>query len=74
MAESTCIVLPLLMVRRQGTVLQEGAANGRAILVTCDTYGCKENVEGRRYNGFLVRVADPESLICAMEEFIKIIS
>ena len=69
MAESTCIVLPSYGEGR-GTVLQEGAAIGRA-LITCDTYGCKENVE-EGYNGFLCKVADPESLTCAMEEFIKL--
>jgi len=69
MAESTCIVLPSYGEGR-GTVLQEGAAIGRA-LITCDTYGCKENVE-EGYNGFLCKVADPESLICAMEKFIKL--
>ncbi|AUG58597.1 glycosyltransferase family 4 protein [Acetivibrio saccincola] len=69
MAESTCIVLPSYGEGR-GTVLQEGAAIGRA-LITCDTYGCKENVE-EGYNGFLCKVADPESLTCAMEKFIKL--
>ncbi len=69
MAESTCIVLPSYGEGR-GTVLQEGAAIGRA-LITCDTYGCKENVE-EGYNGFLCKVADPESLTGAMEEFIKL--
>ena len=59
MRQSSCIVLPSYGEGR-GTVLQEGAAIGRA-LITTNTYGCKDNVvEGR--NGFLCNVADVESL------------
>lgn len=69
MAESTCIVLPSYGEGR-GTVLQEGAAIGRA-LITCDTYGCRENVvEGR--NGFLCRVCDAKSLQESIEKFINL--
>lgn len=69
MARSSCVVLPSYGEGR-GTVLQEGAAIGRA-LITCDIYGCKDNVTDG-YNGFLCKVADPYSLINAMEKFIKL--
>jgi galacturonosyltransferase len=69
MAKSSCIVLPSYGEGR-GTVLQEGAAVGRP-LITCDTYGCKENVEDG-YNGFLCNVADTSSLVDAMEKFINL--
>lgn len=69
MAASSCIVLPSYGEGR-GTVLQEGAAIGRP-LITCDIYGCKDNVE-EGYNGYLCKVADVESLIDAMEKFIKL--
>lgn len=69
MATSSCIVLPSYGEGR-GTVLQEGAAVGRP-LITCDTYGCKDNVEDG-YNGFLCKVADVESLINAMKKFIEL--
>lgn len=69
MANSSCIVLPSYGEGR-GTVLQEGAAIGRP-LITTNTYGCKDNVE-EGYNGFLCEVADIESLINAMERFIKL--
>lgn len=67
MASSSCIVLPSYGEGR-GTVLQEGAAIGRP-LITCDTYGCKDNVDDS-YNGFLCNVADAESLESAMVKFI----
>lgn len=71
MANSSCIVLPSYGEGR-GTVLQEGAAMGRP-LITTNTYGCKDNVvEG--YNGFLCEVADTQSLINAMENFISLSS
>lgn len=64
---SSCIVLPSYGEGR-GTVLQEGAAVGRP-LITCDTYGCKENViDG--YNGYLCKVADVNSLVEALLRFI----
>jgi glycosyltransferase involved in cell wall biosynthesis len=69
MAKSSCIVLPSYGEGR-GTVLQEGAAVGRP-LITCDTYGCKDNVEDG-YNGFLCEVADVESLKDAIEKFIRL--
>lgn len=62
---SHCIVLPSYGEGR-GTVLQEGAALGR-ILITTDTYGCRENVLDT-YNGFLCKVADWESLAVSMEK------
>lgn len=69
MASSSCIVLPSYGEGR-GTVLQEGAAVGRP-LITCDTYGCKDNVEDG-HNGFLCKVADIESLMVAMKKFIEL--
>ena len=69
MANSSCIVLPSYGEGR-GTVLQEGAAVGRP-LITCNVYGCKENVD-ENYNGFLCKVADKNSLKMAMEKFINI--
>jgi glycosyltransferase involved in cell wall biosynthesis len=69
MEKSSCIVLPSYGEGR-GTVLQEGAAVGRP-LITCDTYGCKENVEDG-YNGYLCAVADAESLKFAIESFINL--
>jgi glycosyltransferase involved in cell wall biosynthesis len=66
MAESDCIVLPSYGEGR-GTVLQEGAATGRP-LITCDTYGCRENVEDG-YNGYLCKSGDTKSLtnsVCAI--------
>lgn len=69
MESSDCIVLPSYGEGR-GTVLQEGAAIGRP-LITCDTYGCKENVEDG-YNGFLCEVANMESLKSTMERFINL--
>lgn len=69
MEESSCIVLPSYGEGR-GTVLQEGAAIGRP-LITCDTYGCKDNVEDG-INGYLCEVANTESLKNMMEKFIKL--
>lgn len=69
MAEASCIVLPSYGEGR-GTVLQEGASIGRP-LITCDTYGCKDNVEIGK-NGYLCKVADPNSLAKAMLNFIKL--
>ncbi|CAM4523644.1 galacturonosyltransferase [Paenibacillus endophyticus] len=69
MKKSSCIVLPSYGEGR-GTVLQEGAAVGRP-LITCNTYGCKENVE-EGYNGFLCKVADTESLKNTMMKFISL--
>lgn len=69
MERSSCIVLPSYGEGR-GTVLQEGAAIGRP-LITCDTYGCKENVE-EGYNGFLCKVADVKSLKETIEKFINL--
>ncbi|WP_085990884.1 glycosyltransferase family 4 protein [Oceanobacillus senegalensis] len=69
MANSSCIVLPSYGEGR-GTVLQEGAAIGRP-LITCNTYGCKDNVDDG-YNGFLCEVADPKSLVDVMEKFINL--
>lgn len=68
-AKSSCIVLPSYGEGR-GTVLQEGAAVGRP-LITCNTYGCKENVEDG-LNGYLCNVADAESLKNTMETFLKL--
>jgi glycosyltransferase involved in cell wall biosynthesis len=62
---SHCIVLPSYGEGR-GTVLQEGAALGR-ILITTDTYGCRENVVDT-FNGFLCEVADWKSLAVSMEK------
>lgn len=69
MKNSSCIVLPSYGEGR-GTVLQEGAAVGRP-LITCNTYGCRDNVEDR-YNGYLCKVADAESLKDTMEKFINL--
>lgn len=69
MAKSSCIVLPSYGEGR-GTVLQEGAAIGRP-LITCDTYGCKENVDDG-HNGFLCEVANAGSLRKSLEKFIKL--
>lgn len=69
MADSSCIVLPSYGEGR-GTVLQEGASIGRP-LITCDTYGCKDNVESGK-NGYLCKVADPNSLAEAMKHFINL--
>lgn len=69
MVYSSCIVLPSYGEGR-GTVLQEGAAIGRP-LITCDTYGCKENVEDG-VNGFLCKVADVKSLAEQIEKFINL--
>lgn len=69
MASSSCIVLPSYGEGR-GTVLQEGASVGRP-LITCDTYGCRDNVDEGE-NGFLCKVADPKSLAEAMTRFIKL--
>lgn len=69
MSNSTCVVLPSYGEGR-GTVLQEGAAIGRP-LITCDTYGCKENIEEGK-NGYLCKVADTESLANALEKFINL--
>lgn len=69
MASSSCIVLPSYGEGR-GTVLQEGAAIGRP-LITCDTYGCRDNVD-EGVNGFLCKVADSNSLAEAMIKFINL--
>jgi len=69
MSESSSIVLPSYGEGR-GTVLQEGAAAGRP-LITCDTYGCRENVE-EGYNGFLCEVRDVKSLQKAFEKIIDL--
>lgn len=69
MKNSSCIVLPSYGEGR-GTVLQEGAAVGRP-LITCNTYGCKENVE-EGYNGYLCNVADVASLKNTMVNFINL--
>lgn len=66
---STCVVLPSYGEGR-GTVLQEAASMGRAI-ITCDTYGTKETVE-QGYNGFLCKVADVDSLVKSIENFINL--
>lgn len=71
MGKSSCIVLPSYGEGR-GTVLQEGAAIGRP-LITCDTYGCRDNVEENK-NGYLCEVANAESLKDCMEKFIKLTS
>lgn len=69
MKKSSCIVLPSYGEGR-GTVLQEGGAIGRP-LITCDTYGCRDNVDDE-YNGFLCKVADYKSLQYCMERFINL--
>lgn len=69
MAESNCIVLPSYGEGR-GTVLQEAASVGRPI-ITCDIYGCKDNVE-EGINGYMCKVADVNSLIESMEKFVKL--
>ncbi|WP_430790425.1 glycosyltransferase family 4 protein [Virgibacillus flavescens] len=69
MANSSCIVLPSYGEGR-GTVLQEGAAIGRP-LITCDIYGCKENVDDG-FNGFLCKVADAVSLRETLRKFIEL--
>jgi galacturonosyltransferase len=69
MSNSTCIVLPSYGEGR-GTVLQEGAAIGRP-LITCNTYGCKENVEDGK-NGYLCKVADSISLEKSLDKFINL--
>lgn len=69
MEKSSCIVLPSYGEGR-GTVLQEGAAIGRP-LITCDTYGCRDNVE-EGINGYLCKVADAKSLETAMDMFLKL--
>ncbi|MCU9808896.1 glycosyltransferase [Paraclostridium sp. AKS46] len=69
MKKSSCIVLPSYGEGR-GTVLQEGAAIGRP-LITCDTYGCKDNVDDG-YNGYLCKVKDYKSLQNSMEKFINL--
>ncbi|AOY75601.1 glycosyltransferase family 4 protein [Clostridium formicaceticum] len=71
MSKSTCIVLPSYGEGR-GTVLQEGAAIGRP-LITCDIYGCRDNVEENK-NGYLCKVADEESLVKCLDKFINISS
>lgn len=71
MGQATCVVLPSYG-EGCGTVLQEGAALGRP-LITCDTYGCRDNViDG--YNGFLCEVKDAESLANAMCKYINLTS
>ncbi|WP_117149339.1 glycosyltransferase family 4 protein [Paraliobacillus zengyii] len=67
--DSHCIVLPSYGEGR-GTVLQEGAALGR-ILITTDTYGCRENIIDN-YNGFMCKVEDWKSLAVSMERVLKI--
>lgn len=69
MKNSTCIILPSYGEGR-GTVLQEGAAIGRP-LITCNTYGCKENVDEGK-NGYLCNVADSKSLAEAIDRFINL--
>lgn len=69
MKNSTCIVLPSYGEGR-GTVLQEGAASGRP-LITCNTYGCRENVDDG-INGYLVDVADTKSLALGFEKIINL--
>ncbi|UMZ34198.1 glycosyltransferase family 4 protein [Priestia megaterium] len=69
MEKSSCIVLPSYGEGR-GTVLQEGAAIGRP-LITCDTYGCKDNVE-EGVNGYLCKVANAKSLEEAMRKFLEL--
>lgn len=68
-ASSSCIVLPSYGEGR-GTVLQEGASIGRP-LITCDTYGCRDNVDDGE-NGFLCKVADSQSLFNAMLKFLTL--
>lgn len=69
MKKSSCIVLPSYGEGR-GTVLQEGGAIGRP-LITCDTYGCRDNVDDG-YNGYLCKVEDYKSLQNCMEKFIDL--
>lgn len=69
MTNATCIVLPSYGEGR-GTVLQEGAAIGRP-LITCNTFGCKENVDDGQ-NGYLCKVADSVSLEECLEKFITL--
>jgi len=69
MENSSCIVLPSYGEGR-GTVLQEGASVGRP-LITCDTYGCKENVDNG-YNGFLCEVKSSNSLANAFKKYINL--
>lgn len=69
MKKSTCIVLPSYGEGR-GTVLQEGAAVGRP-LITCDTYGCRDNVDEEE-NGYLCQVGSSASLLNAIEKYINL--
>lgn len=67
--KSSCVVLPSYGEGR-GTVLQEGAAVGRP-LISCDTYGCRDNIEDG-FNGYLCKVADSSSLVITLEKFINL--
>ncbi len=69
MAKTNCIVLPSYGEGR-GTVLQEGAATGRP-LITCDTFGCKDNVD-ENHNGYLCKARDAESLEECIKKFIRL--
>ena len=69
MADTSCVVLPSYGEGR-GTVLQEGASVGRP-LITCNTYGCRENVMDG-YNGFLCEVKNYQSLASAFQKFIQL--
>ena len=62
-----CVVLPSYH-EGMSNVLLEGASVGRP-LITCDVPGCKEVVEDG-VTGFLVKVADSESLYLAMKRFL----
>jgi glycosyltransferase involved in cell wall biosynthesis len=68
-ADSSCVVLPSFGEGR-GTVLQEGASVGRP-LITCNTYGCKDNVD-EGSNGYLCEMANVQSLEHSMIKFINI--
>lgn len=69
METSDCIVLPSYGEGR-GTVLQEGAAVGRA-LITTRIYGCEDNVDDN-VNGYLCEVKDAISLEEKMLQFLRL--
>lgn len=69
MKRSSCIILPSYG-EGCGTVLQEAAAMGRP-LITCDTFGCRDNVQDG-YNGFLCKVRDAASLTSTVKKFLAL--
>jgi glycosyltransferase involved in cell wall biosynthesis len=67
--KSSCIVLPSYREGMPRTILE--AMSMRRPIITTNTAGCRETVEDGK-NGYLVNISDANSLIDAMNEFLKL--